>query len=107
MSTHPYGNGDTYTNGNRHTNGKAYSGSVYSQSTHSSSQRSIDSFSSAITHTTTVNSHEEVPVPPARLSRSLSLHPDFRGDGDVVLVCSDEGELVGFRVSSGMLRMAR
>jgi hypothetical protein len=46
-------------------------------------------------------------VPPSALSRPLVLHPDFRRDGDVVLVCSDMGELVGFRVNGSMLRMAR
>lgn len=47
---------------------------------------------------------------PRPLSNPLVLHPDFRGDGDVVLVCTNKkngGELVGFRVSGSMLRMAR
>lgn len=46
-------------------------------------------------------------APKFRLPRHVALHPEFNGTGDVLIVCTEQEQQIGFLVNGSMMRMAR
>lgn len=45
--------------------------------------------------------------PKFAIPQHVALHPEFNGTGDVLIVCREENQQIGFLVNGSMMRMAR
>lgn len=50
---------------------------------------------------------EKLVLPESANRNHVALHPDFNKNGDVLIVCTEGEQQVGFLVNGSMMRMAR